>query len=239
MTCESRSGSGPAQCIRPSAAKRAGALIVGVSARAVDGKATEAALASVANARSVSAAAVRSRWSPGRRVAPRSSRWQAVIRRCSSGFWPAPTGNGSTGAERSGDGPRLRQTGAAPEAASAVSAARPCTAKLRGQGGGLVQALLIKHRHCSVAAQADLREPGELGRELPRRAQRLTGRYDAIGQTDRRRLQGVDGAPGEDHVHRPAGSDEPGQAYGATVDQWDAPASAEDAEDGRGLIRDP
>ena len=32
-------------------------------------------------------------WSQRRRAAPRSSRWQAVIRRCSHGFWPSPAGN--------------------------------------------------------------------------------------------------------------------------------------------------
>ena len=51
--------------------EHAGALVVRVSARAVDGKATEAALAAVA-AHSASAAAP-SRWCPGHQAAPRSS----------------------------------------------------------------------------------------------------------------------------------------------------------------------
>ena len=37
--------------------------------------------------------------------------------------------------------------------------------KLAGQRGGFGQTLLIKHRR-TVAAQADLRERGELGRKL-------------------------------------------------------------------------
>ena len=109
--------------------------------------------------------------------------------------------------------------------------------KLRGQGGGLVPAFLVQHRR-TVAAQADLRERGECGRELLRSGQSLTGRHESVGQTDRRRLLGVDSASSEDHVHRPAGPDEPRQAHGAAVDQRNAPAAAEDAEDG-GLVRHP
>ena len=44
--------------------------------------------------------------------------------------------------------------------------------EFRGQGRGLVQALLVEHRG-PVAAQADLRERGELGREFLGRDQGL------------------------------------------------------------------
>src|SRR2546425_326590 len=40
--------------------------------------------------------------------------------------------------------------------------------------------------------------------------------------------------PGEDHVHRVAVTDQPGQTHRAEVDQRHAPAPAEDAEDGVG-----
>ena len=57
VRCGSRSGCGPAQRIRP-CGERAGALIVQVSARAVDGGVTEAALTSVASAFGVRRSAV-------------------------------------------------------------------------------------------------------------------------------------------------------------------------------------
>jgi SAM-dependent methyltransferase len=57
--------------------------------------------------------------------------------------------------------------------------------EFRGQGAGLVQAFLIEYRG-PVAAQADLRERGELGREFLGRDQSLPGRHDAIGEPDRR-----------------------------------------------------
>ena len=68
--------------------------------------------------------------------------------------------------------------------------------ELRGQRGGLVQAFLVEHRG-PVAAQADLRERGELGREFLGRDQGLAGRDDAIGEPDGRRLGRVDGASGQ------------------------------------------
>ena len=59
--------------------------------------------------------------------------------------------------------------------------------ELRGHRGGLVETFLVEHRR-AVAAQADLRERGELGRELLRGGQRLAGRHDAVGEPDRCRL---------------------------------------------------
>lgn len=50
----------------------------------------------------------------------------------------------------------------------------PPVRKLRCQGGGLIQTLLVQYRR-AVAAQADLRERGKLGRQLLRGGQSLTG----------------------------------------------------------------
>ena len=59
---------------------------------------------------------------------------------------------------------------------------------------------------------------------------RLTGGYDAVDQADPLGLLGVDLAPGEDQVQRPAGADQPGQPDRAAVDERDPPAAAEDPE---------
>jgi len=109
--------------------------------------------------------------------------------------------------------------------------------EFRSERGGLIQPLGVEHRR-AVAAQAYLRERSQLSGKLLRGGQRLPGRYDAVGEPDRGRLGRVDRAPGEDHFHRPAGADQPGQAHGAAVDQRDAPATAEHAEHG-GLVGDP
>jgi len=97
--------------------------------------------------------------------------------------------------------------------------------ELRFQRGGLIEAAHVQYRR-AIAAQAHLRERSKPGRKLPGGGKSLPGRHETVSQPDRRRLGGADGAPGEDHVHRPAGPDQPGQAHGAAVNQRDAPAPA-------------
>ena len=78
--------------------------------------------------------------------------------------------------------------------------------------------------------QAGLRQPGELTGETLRLGPRLTDRHDSVDQAHPLGLPGVDGAPGEDEVHRTAGPDQLRQPHRPAVDQWHAPAAAEDPE---------
>ena len=64
------------------------------------------------------------------------------------------------------------------------------------------------------------------------------GRHDAVGEAHPVRLGGGHRAAGQDHVHRAAGADEPGEPNRAAVDERHAPAAAEDPED-RVLLGDP
>src|SRR4029079_16861794 len=53
---------------------------------------------------------------------------------------------------------------------------------------------------------------------------------DAIGEPERERLFGADGAAGEDEVHRPAFGDEARQPRGGGGGERNAEAAAEDAK---------
>lgn len=85
---------------------------------------------------------------------------------------------------------------------------------------------------CPVREHAQLRQRGDLARELLRGGQRLAGPDHAAGQPHCQGLVGVDRAAGEDHVQRPPHADDARQAHGAAVDQRHAPAAAEHAEHG-------
>ena len=109
--------------------------------------------------------------------------------------------------------------------------------EFRSHRGGLAEPFGVQHGR-AVSPQAGLRERRELRGERLGGSQRLAGGHDPVGEPDRGGLGGVDGTSGEDHVHRPAGADQAGQAHGPAIDERHAPASAEDAKDG-GFVGHP
>ena len=103
---------------------------------------------------------------------------------------------------------------------------------------GFVHGLAPLHEDgASVAAQAALREAGELLGDLDGAVQGFAVFGEAVGQAHAQRFFATDAASGEDHVHGVALADQPWQAHGAAVHQGNAPAPAVDAED-RGTGRD-
>ncbi len=107
--------------------------------------------------------------------------------------------------------------------------------ELVGDRLGLVIAPLLVDA-AAVAAHAGLREGGDLERELLGHDQRLAPRCETVRQPHAVRLAGIDRAAGEHHVERTRHADQPRQAHRAAVDQRNAEAAAEHAED-RGLVR--
>src|SRR5438876_2079105 len=83
----------------------------------------------------------------------------------------------------------------------------------------------------SIALHADLRKLCDLCGKPLRLVAASTVWHHAIGETEGISLGRADSATGQDHVHRPRLSDEARQPHRATVDQRDAPAATEDAED--------
>jgi len=74
--------------------------------------------------------------------------------------------------------------------------------------------------------------------ELQGAAKGLAFRHHLVDQSHGPRLVGADGPAGEDHLQRPAETDDARQTLGAAVDQGDSEAPFETTEDGR-LVGDP
>src|SRR5437660_1428383 len=101
-----------------------------------------------------------------------------------------------------------------------------------GHQRGLERQRPLLVRRQAIAAQAVLREGGQLAGQLQRRLPRLARLHRAVGQPHGQRLLPADRPPRQDQVQGPALADEPREAHGAAVDQGDSPAAAEHAEDG-------
>src|SRR5882672_12619125 len=93
---------------------------------------------------------------------------------------------------------------------------------------GQAQVELLVSRH-SVLAHADLREGGDLARELFGLFSRRAFLYDAVDQAHLQSLARFNGPAGQDQIQRPAQPDQPWQSNRAAVNQRHAPAAAEDA----------
>src|SRR2546422_10443159 len=63
------------------------------------------------------------------------------------------------------------------------------------------------------------------------RSARLALRHDPVREADALGLTRVHGTARQDQIERPAEADDGGQSHGAAVDEGNAPAAVEDAQD--------
>ncbi len=91
--------------------------------------------------------------------------------------------------------------------------------------------IVLQIRAHSIRAQRSLGELGELLGKLLRCGERAAGGNHAVDETDRERLGGRDRAPGQDQIQSAREADQAREPDGAAVDQRNAEATAEHAED--------
>ena len=98
-----------------------------------------------------------------------------------------------------------------------------------GQGFGVIH---LQKRRAPVGAETMLWKPGQSTGEVLGAFPHGSDGNDAVYKTHGQRLGSIDGATGQNQVQRTPKTDNLGQPNGASVDQGDAEAATENAQNG-------